>query len=217
MQTITDCLPPNVSALTPLQATVPTERRALTPTASRTLWVRMAEIYGHRWTSAYGDDPDADGAAGTWAKGLSGVTGTQLADGLKACVVASDPWPPTLPAFRAMCLGVPSLPSVRLDRERVTPFARLVWSYLDGYAMRHAASDKAERMFRDAYELAREHVMAGGDLPEDSSGAIEHVEPVPTVPKTREEREAHLERVRESMRLSGSEAEHLGALYGNKA
>ena len=33
----------------------------------------MAEIYGHRWTSSYGDSPDEAGG-GTWAKGLAGVT-----------------------------------------------------------------------------------------------------------------------------------------------
>ena len=43
----------------------------------RTLWVRMAEIYGHRWTSSYGDSES--GAARTWAKGLAGVSPAQLA------------------------------------------------------------------------------------------------------------------------------------------
>ena len=46
----------------------------------RTLWVRMAEIYGHRWTSSYGDSES--GAARTWAKGLAGVSPAQLAAGL---------------------------------------------------------------------------------------------------------------------------------------
>ncbi len=179
------------------------------------LWLHMTGLYGHKWSSSFGDDPRSVGGK-EWALTLAGLTRDQLDAGLAVCRTAGEDWPPSAPAFKARCLGIPTLPSVRLDRERVTPFTRLVWSYLDGYAMRHAASDKAERMFRDAYELAREHVMAGGDLPEDSSGAIEHVQPTIT-PATPEAREAHLERIRQALGLSGSEAEHLSALYGGKA
>jgi hypothetical protein len=65
-----------------------------------------------------------------------------------------------------MCLGVPSLASVRSDiGVRATPYGRLVWSYLDGYAYRTASRDVAARMLRDAYEQARDHVMRGGALP----------------------------------------------------
>ncbi|TGW16816.1 hypothetical protein E4417_16445 [Stenotrophomonas maltophilia] len=55
----------------------------------------MAEIYGYRWTSAYGEDPSG-GAAATWAKGLAGLTGEQLAAGLGSSIASADPWPPTL-------------------------------------------------------------------------------------------------------------------------
>ncbi|MFA4660196.1 hypothetical protein P2A10_17530, partial [Xanthomonas perforans] len=71
----------------------------------------MAEIYGTRWTSGFGADPST-GAGSTWAKGLAGVTAQQLGAGLTACIAAADPWPPTLPEFRARCLGVPSLAQV---------------------------------------------------------------------------------------------------------
>lgn len=134
----------------------------------------MTEIYGHKWVSAYGESSDVEGAAGTWAKGLSGVSPQQVADGLRACVASSDPWPPTLPEFRAMCLGVPSFPAVRMDTAKVQPFTRLVWQNLDGYLYRQSSSDRADRMLRDAYELAREHVMRGGELPEPSAGEISH-------------------------------------------
>jgi len=61
----------------------------------------MAKIYGHKWTSSYGKVDD-----GTWAKGLAGVTLQQLADGLEACVINNFDWPPSLPEFRGLCLGV---------------------------------------------------------------------------------------------------------------
>lgn len=64
------------------------------------LWTRMARMYGHRWLSAYGETDD-----GTWRAGLRGITGAQLASGLRACADSADAWPPTLPAFRRLCRG----------------------------------------------------------------------------------------------------------------
>ena len=130
----------------------------------RTLWVRMAEIYGHRWTSSYGDSES--GAARTWAKGLAGVSPVQLAAGLADCIASADPWPPTLPEFRARCLGVPSLGAVRSDiATRSTAFVVKCWEFIDAHAYRAASRDAAARMVRDAYEQAREFVMRGGQLP----------------------------------------------------
>lgn len=60
----------------------------------------MAGIYGHRWTSSYGES-DEDG---TWAVGLSGLTGRDLARGLNDCMKREGEWPPTLPQFRRMCM-----------------------------------------------------------------------------------------------------------------
>jgi len=138
------------------------------------LWEAMADVYGHRWVSSYGADPQK-GAGQTWAKGLAGLTGHQLAAGIESCITSAESWPPTLPEFRALCLGIPPLAAVRLDREKVTPFTRLVWQHLDGYRMKQVSADQADRMLRDAYELAREHVMRGGALPEPSK-AIAHEE-----------------------------------------
>lgn len=133
------------------------------------LWQRMGEIYGHRWTSMYGDDVRA-AALQTWAKGLAGLNAAQIANGVEAALVSADEWPPTLPAFRAMCFSIPSFAAVRLelaakDAQR-SPFARLVWSNLDTHRYRHVEADKADRLLREAYEMAREHVMRGGELPE---------------------------------------------------
>jgi hypothetical protein len=153
----------------------------------QTLWLRMAEIYGHRWTASFGANPDSDGAAGTWGKGLAGITPAQLADGLKACITSSDPWPPTLPEFRAMCLGIPSLVSVRAEingKGDRTPFAMLVWQRLDSYQFRQVSAKDAERMLAGAYEDAREFVMRGGELPVIAA-AVEHEakEPEPVTPE----------------------------------
>lgn len=69
------------------------------------LWERMAEMYGHRWTSSYG----VEDTNGTWRKGLAGLTPQQIGAGLVACLQrvprdGAEDWPPTLAEFRAMCL-----------------------------------------------------------------------------------------------------------------
>lgn len=61
----------------------------------------MTRMYGHRWTSNYGERDD-----GTWARGLRGITAEQLGKGIQRILEPSataDGWPPTLPEFRAMC------------------------------------------------------------------------------------------------------------------
>jgi hypothetical protein len=67
------------------------------------VWQRMAEIYGHKWTSSYGDiDKD-----GTWAQGLADMRPDELRTGFVSCVKRGDPWPPSLPEFRALCRPAP--------------------------------------------------------------------------------------------------------------
>ena len=146
----------------------------------RRLWQRMAEIYHHRWTSAMGDDAGAS-TGRVWAKGLSGLSLVQIGAGIDALLVRADGWPPTLPEFRAMCMGVPSLADVQValrSAER-SGFVRLVWQHLDGYAFSRSEQASADRMLRGAYELAREHVMRGGEVPTDSI-ALPAPAPVPT-------------------------------------
>lgn len=153
----------------------------------RTLWLRMAHIYGSRWTSAYGEDAQT-GAGETWAKGLVGVDARQLAVGLEACIVRADPWPPTLPEFRSLCLGVPSLFDVRADLEREhaerQPFTVMVGRRLDGWAYRRADARQAEAMLREAYADAREAVMRGETLPAPLE-AVTHA-PAPVKPASPE-------------------------------
>lgn len=133
----------------------------------RRLWGRMAEIYGQRWTSSFGEDASA-GAGMTWARGVAGLTVGQIAQGIEAAVASSDPWPPTLPAFRALCLGIPSLAAVRADirsdRIERMPFTRMVWQHVDSYAYKRADADRSDRMLREAYDHTREAVMRGAPI-----------------------------------------------------
>lgn len=72
------------------------------------LWIKMTEMYGHRWTASVGDSPDQDHA---WASVLGGLNGRQIANGLGVLVEQAEEWPPSAPEFRGMCLHVPGLPS----------------------------------------------------------------------------------------------------------
>lgn len=74
------------------------------------LWLKMTEMYGHRWTANFGVSADP---GHSWATVLKGLTGDQLANGLNALVEKADEfdWPPPANVFRSMCLQVPGLPS----------------------------------------------------------------------------------------------------------
>ena len=70
------------------------------------LWLKMAEIYGRRWTGSFGVSVDQSHA---WAATLGGLTGEQIAVGLNALACTEDKqlqdWPPAAPQFRALCLS----------------------------------------------------------------------------------------------------------------
>lgn len=76
------------------------------------LWIKMSEMYGHRWTANFGVLADPNHS---WASVLKGLTGTQIANGLNALVEKPDEydWPPPANVFRAMCLQVPGMPSIK--------------------------------------------------------------------------------------------------------
>lgn len=180
----------------------PTIRQA----AMRKFWARMCAIYGHRWTSAYGESAeDSTGkptvAGDTWRRGLSGVEESQLGAGLESCIVSADPWPPTLPEFRARCLGIPPL-SLVLDelnggsRER-DPFSQMVWARIDGFRYRHADMETCDKLIRIAYEATREDVMRGLPIDPPAVAAIERQVPEPPKPADPEVARANLARMAE--------------------
>lgn len=70
----------------------------------------MTEMYGHRWTSSFSDNPNPDSI---WSTVLAGLTGQQLANGLAVLVDKGEEfdWPPPANVFRALCLQVPGLPT----------------------------------------------------------------------------------------------------------
>jgi len=96
-----------------LQNAQATPERSSSATPSPRLMVnlceRMTHIYGHKFTAWWGESAvnsagELTDVAQTWMSGLRGISGEQIANGLRACVGSGEVWPPTLPEFRAMCL-----------------------------------------------------------------------------------------------------------------
>ena len=146
---------------------------------------RMTARYGHAWASQFAgaedetEDESFALAVAEWSEALSGLTEAQIRTGLRADMCRGDKWPPSAPLFAAMCHGVPSLARVKHIIVRAGPgrtkFTRLVWSLLDTFQFTRSDGKYADKLLADAYELAKTHVMSGHPLPDEPSGAIEHV------------------------------------------
>lgn len=74
---------------------------------------RLTRLYGHKFTSGFGERDD-----GTWLMALSGLTQRDLSRGLTALLHRVDEWPPTVPKFRQLCLGIDSA-AIREQAERI--------------------------------------------------------------------------------------------------
>jgi hypothetical protein len=108
------------------------------------------------------------------------------------------------------CLGIPSFAAVRADSARQDGFTRLVWQYLDGHRYRMSSAEHADRLLREAYDQAKEHLMRGGELPAAPVGEIQQ-ERRDTAPATREQVQGHMADIARELGLSASEAEAMGA------
>lgn len=192
----------------------------------------MASIYGYRWASAYGDSPERldnahagqaalTDAGAVWSDGLAGITPHCIAAGVRRAVFSANGFPPTLPEFRAMCLGIPTLARVQLQLSRrdeggdpwLQGFLRLVMSYIDMWRLDCDDPKAFSFAIRDAYGLAREHVMSGGDMPSAPSGLLaaptkKYVKPVPAPDCVVE---AHLTRIREVLSPQRPQGEDHGS------
>lgn len=95
-------------------------RSGLQPRLVETLWHLMAAMYGHRWTSSFGDRVDPDRV---WAATLAGLDEVQVRHGMRQCAELGLEWPPSAPEFRKLCLGQSDVSwehnrIVAADRER---------------------------------------------------------------------------------------------------
>lgn len=139
----------------------------------RAVWVHMIAIFGSRWSSAFGESPHRDDGEGLtvagqkWAAGLAGFTTAQVKAGAQRALMGPERWPPSLPEFRGLCLGVPSLARVKADLRAGldSPWTRGSRQYVDSYRLRNASVDTSDRLLNEAYALMVEDVFDGKPLP----------------------------------------------------
>ena len=164
------------------------------------LWAHMVGLYGHRWTGAYSDNPrGVEGAE--WTLVVKDLTREQIDAGLAACRVSGDDWPPSAPAFRARCFGIPSFEQVRADiGSKKMRFTRMVLEGLDFYLFSRSAQRDAERMLRSAYDYAVARRLDGAELPPEPAGELTKDPEPPRRPCTPEQVAAHADRIRELLR-----------------
>jgi hypothetical protein len=160
------------------------------------LWLHMAGLYGHRWTSSYGEDPRSAGGK-QWALTLAGFTRAQIDTGLEACRATGEEWPPSAPQFKARCLGIPTFAQVKADLgRREHGFTRMVWQCLDHWLFSRAETRDAERQLRNAYDFAVERRMCGDEFPVKPAGELTHEKPE-FKPATPEAAQQHMDACRE--------------------
>lgn len=117
----------------------------------RLLWKRMRESFGQSWVREYGDANDD--AIHTWRDSLADFNEQQIARGVKSASEWTDPFPPTLPQFKQMCLTVRPEESRNLTEQRIEREAKQgkpdsVIEHLARNATSPTAKRELERMRR---------------------------------------------------------------------
>lgn len=141
------------------------------------VWLRLAEIYGHRLTSAFGDKPPQP-----WIAGIAKLTDQQIRTALGRCVADKIAWPPTLPEFIALCEPRPedhNLPSLedayreavmlagdRLAGKPINPSHPAIWHAADaaGLTLLTQYAEAGKRDFARCWQITVRAVMAGEQL-----------------------------------------------------
>lgn len=145
------------------------------------LWIKMSEMYGHRWTSNFGVSADP---GHSWATVLKGLNGQQIANGLNALVEkgAEFDWPPPANVFLSLCLQVKGLPSEAQawDEARAGkyshPAVRIAAEATSTYDLHTGSSkDKALRQrFERNYAIVMRRAQTGQPLEGRISKGIGH-------------------------------------------
>lgn len=126
------------------------------------LWDQLRGIYGLQWEASFGTFDLRSTSVRAWRRGLREIDPTQLRRGLAACVDNPDPEPPTLPEFRARCMGIPSFAQYEagLPGEHAA-FNEAVRERLASSNAHLMGVEQAKKIARDAYFATRERVLRG--------------------------------------------------------
>lgn len=80
------------------------------------LWQLMGSMFGHKWSSAYGDTVDPDRV---WQACLSDVSPEQIRHGMSKLGRSGKDWPPAVPEFRNICLDLDGTDETDWEQRRI--------------------------------------------------------------------------------------------------
>lgn len=115
------------------------------------LWKRMAEIYGHKWTSSHGDVD-----SGTWLSALRNIPEDRIVSGMNKLLLRSDTWPPTLPEFLQLCIGLPDIGTATqkvMRMEFTDPISQAIKQKIGTWALTHETESQIKSKIRDIYPI----------------------------------------------------------------
>lgn len=147
----------------------------------------MTGLYGHKFTSQFGEQVDV---SGVWWATLRDLSDQQFKNGLCALRDNSIEWPPNAIEFRKLCLTPQGLltaieaqrqfiqylqlPDHRKKPRKLNPEVYHAYrEYCDPVGIKTASEKDVRAMFDTAYKLTLHHVLHGGELTHPSI-AIEH-------------------------------------------
>jgi hypothetical protein len=152
------------------------------------IWERMASVYGHKWTSQYGERVDP-----TWRQAFKSVPVDRLKKALARCVHRDDPWPPSLTEFMALTavwpdeVGAPDYDSAFAEacrgshpvsgRQHTWSHRSVYWAAVwTGMEPLRERPHKVRKTFDSKYQAAVEQY---AELPDPPAAQIEHRKPEP--------------------------------------
>jgi len=110
------------------------------------IYRRMTRLYGHKFVSNFGTSDD-----GTWLMALTGLKRNDLSRGLTALMKRADDWPPSVPMFKRMCLGITN----KHIEEKALELAR----GRNGYDFDRLSEKEAYHRCRHKLDQATEEIM----------------------------------------------------------
>jgi hypothetical protein len=132
------------------------------------LFARLRHLWGHRFSSHYGDALDASGnltpSARHWQRDLAGYSPEQVAYGMAQAVARRLDWPPGPVEMMALCDGLPTLEQV-LDRGTdYGPICAAIRSKLDWYTLEALPATEMRRAVEFGMGLATAKLRQSGQL-----------------------------------------------------
>lgn len=140
---------------------------AATFTALPNAWIerlfeRMAGMYGSKFADMWAGQPP-ETVKRIWSDGLAGLTGEQIATGLRACMTRQ--WPPTLPEFVTLCRPPPNYEQLFIQAATASRSSKL--AYWGRVAFGHFEMQRATwASAKNRWTQIIDELLQDGELPD---------------------------------------------------